>query len=52
MKTKLLFITILLLLTNCTTNKNSDEFIKNASGRYFFNADVIIEVNLMKVNYL
>lgn len=44
MKTKLLFITILLLLTNCTTNKNSDEFIKNASGRYFFNADEIIEV--------
>ncbi|WP_299158089.1 tetratricopeptide repeat protein [uncultured Tenacibaculum sp.] len=44
MKTKLLFITILLLLTNCTTSKNTDEFIKTASGRYFFNADEIIEV--------
>lgn len=44
MKTKLFFISLLLLLTNCTSNKNSEEFIKSASGRYFFNADETIEV--------
>ena len=44
MKTKLLFISVLLLLASCTTSKNSDNFIKKASGRYFFNADEIIEV--------
>ena len=45
MKTKLLFITFVILITSCTTSKNSDNFIKNATGRYFFNADEIIEVN-------
>ena len=44
MKTKLIFIAFILLITSCTTNKNSDKFIKNATGRYFFNADEIIEV--------
>lgn len=44
MKTKLFIISILLVLTSCSTSKNSDEFIENASGRYFFNADEIIEV--------
>ncbi len=44
MKTKLFFISVLLIITSCSTSKNSDDFIKNATGRYFFNADEIIEV--------
>ncbi|MCT4698779.1 tetratricopeptide repeat protein [Tenacibaculum haliotis] len=44
MKTKLLFLAVLLLLINCTTSKNSNDFIKKATGRYFFNADEIIAV--------
>ena len=45
MKTKLLFsICCALFLLNCTSKKNTDEFISNASGRYFFNADEVIEV--------
>ncbi|CAM1354446.1 tetratricopeptide repeat protein [Tenacibaculum insulae] len=45
MKTKLLYIFTILLLINCTSDKNSDEFIKKATGRYFFNADEVINVN-------
>ncbi|MFY7669862.1 tetratricopeptide repeat protein [Tenacibaculum sp. MEBiC06402] len=45
MKTKLfLSIFCAFLLSNCTSEKNSQEFIENASGRYFFNADEVIEV--------
>jgi tetratricopeptide (TPR) repeat protein len=45
MKTKLfLSIFSILLLSNCTSKKNSPDFIQNASGRYFFNADEVIEV--------
>ncbi|CAM1341043.1 tetratricopeptide repeat protein [Tenacibaculum amylolyticum] len=46
MKTKLLlFFSTLLLLSSCTSNKNSKEFINETSGRYFFNADEVIEVH-------
>ncbi|SDS12737.1 Tetratricopeptide repeat-containing protein [Polaribacter sp. KT25b] len=42
---KILYLLItLLLLTNCTSQKNSEDFIKNASGRYLFNADEVIEI--------
>ena len=34
-----------LLLSNCTSKKNSAEFIQQVSGRYYFNADEVIEVN-------
>lgn len=44
MRTKLFFTGIILLFISCTTSKNSDDFIKNTTGRYFFNADEIIEV--------
>jgi tetratricopeptide (TPR) repeat protein len=44
MKTKLLFISIILLIISCSTNKNSDDFIKSATGRYFFNADEVITI--------
>ncbi len=44
MKTKLLFITILLLIISCTSKNNSETFIKKTSGRYFFNADEVIEI--------
>ncbi|CAM1368310.1 tetratricopeptide repeat protein [Tenacibaculum xiamenense] len=38
----LLFSTFLLI--SCKSDKNSDAFINNSSGRYFFNADEAIEV--------
>ncbi|CAL2084295.1 Tetratricopeptide repeat protein [Tenacibaculum sp. 190524A05c] len=45
MKTKLFFsLLCAILLINCTSKKNDQEFINNASGRYFFNADEVIEV--------
>ncbi|PKH51701.1 hypothetical protein CXF68_13855 [Tenacibaculum sp. Bg11-29] len=44
MKTKLLFFSIILLIISCSTSKNSDDFIKSATGRYFFNADEVITV--------
>ncbi|CAM1340332.1 tetratricopeptide repeat protein [Tenacibaculum aestuarii] len=44
MKTKLLFLSLLLLIISCTSKTNSSEFIEKASGRYYFNADEIIEV--------
>ena len=44
MKTKFLFLPLLLLIINCTSNTNTTEFIEKAAGRYYFNADEIIEV--------
>ncbi|CAL2084253.1 tetratricopeptide repeat protein [Tenacibaculum sp. 190524A05c] len=45
MKTKLFFsLLCAILLINCTSKKNDQDFINNASGRYFFNADEVIEV--------
>ncbi|SNR15655.1 tetratricopeptide repeat protein [Tenacibaculum jejuense] len=43
MKTKLLLLSLLLFLS-CTSKKNSETFIEKAEGRYFFNADEVIEV--------
>ncbi|MDY0779685.1 hypothetical protein [Tenacibaculum sp. IB213877] len=44
MKTKLLFLFLITFCLSCTSKKSSPEFIANASGRYFFNADEVIEV--------
>ncbi|OSY89365.1 hypothetical protein WH52_01640 [Tenacibaculum holothuriorum] len=46
MKAKYILSTlaIVFLLLNCTSKKNSADFINKTSGRYFFNADEIIEV--------
>lgn len=45
MKAKLFFsLLCAILLINCTSKKNDQDFINNASGRYFFNADEVIEV--------
>ena len=44
MKTKFLFLPLLLLIINCTSKTNTTEFIEKAAGRYYFNADEIIEV--------
>ncbi|MCH2033019.1 MAG: hypothetical protein MK202_05795 [Tenacibaculum sp.] len=45
MKAKLIFTLFISgFLMNCTSKKNSSEFIENTSGRYFFNADEVIEV--------
>ncbi|TDQ25770.1 tetratricopeptide repeat protein [Tenacibaculum caenipelagi] len=44
MKTKLLFLSFIVLIFSCTSNKNSVDFIEKATGRYYFNADEIIEV--------
>jgi tetratricopeptide (TPR) repeat protein len=42
---KLLSLTVLLLvLVSCTSQKNSEEFIKATSGRYLFNANEILEI--------
>ena len=45
MKAKLFFsLLCAIFLINCTSKKNDQDFINNASGRYFFNADEVIEV--------
>ncbi len=44
MKTKLILLLSIIVLIGCTSKKNDDNFIQNATGRYFFNADEIIEV--------
>ncbi|TYP98805.1 TolA-binding protein [Tenacibaculum adriaticum] len=44
MKTRLLFLLLASIFISCTSSKNSPEFINNATGRYFFNADEVIEV--------
>lgn len=44
MKTKLLFIFVLLIITSCSSKKNTEDFMQKTSGRYFFNADEVIEI--------
>lgn len=46
MKTKFYLFSFLtvLLFASCSSKKNSDDFINQVSGRYYFNADEIIEV--------
>ena len=43
---KLQYYTLLLLVlfTNCTSKKNSDDFIKETTGRYLFNVNEVLEV--------
>ena len=48
MKTSILFILIIVILTSCSSNKNSNEFIRKTTGRYYFNADEVIEVKFDK----
>lgn len=43
MKVRLLLLFSLFILA-CTSNKNSEAFVSEASGRYLFNADEILEV--------
>jgi tetratricopeptide (TPR) repeat protein len=45
MKNFLYPLFVLLLLSSCTSQKNTDEFINAASGRYLFNADEVLEVH-------
>ncbi|KGL63145.1 tetratricopeptide repeat protein [Polaribacter sp. Hel1_85] len=35
---------VLVLLAGCTSQKNSEEFIKSTQGRYLFNANEVIEI--------
>lgn len=45
MKTKLLlFFSALLMFFSCTSSSNSDQFVAEATGRYLFNANEILEV--------
>ncbi|MAD98004.1 MAG: hypothetical protein CMB99_11825 [Flavobacteriaceae bacterium] len=44
MKSKLLLFLGTILLFSCGSSTNSDAFISEASGRYLFNADEILEV--------
>ena len=42
---KILFpLLLLLLLSNCTSQKNSEDFINSTSGRYLFNDNEVIEI--------
>lgn len=52
MKFNILTLSLLLLLINCTSKTNSSEFIEKAAGRYYFNADEIIEVTFNNDNKL
>ncbi|MDX8553124.1 hypothetical protein MK851_05720 [Tenacibaculum sp. 1B UA] len=52
MKIKLLFLSFILVFASCTSKSNSPEFIKKAAGRYYFNADEIIEVTFNENNKL
>ena len=52
MKIKLLFLSFILVFSSCTSKSNSPEFIKKAAGRYYFNADEIIEVTFDDTNKL
>ncbi|CAL2110677.1 TPR_REGION domain-containing protein [Tenacibaculum sp. 190130A14a] len=47
MKAKLYIFSLLsvLLFASCSSKKNSDDFINQVSGRYYFNADEVIEVH-------
>lgn len=47
MKAKLLLIVIISLFMSCTSQKNSEAFIKAASGRYLFNANEVLEIYFM-----
>lgn len=42
---KILFpFLLILLLSNCTSQKNSEDFINATSGRYLFNANEVLEI--------
>ena len=44
MKLRYLFLLFILLLASCTSQKNSEEFIKKTTGRYLFNANEVLEI--------
>ncbi|MET2985133.1 tetratricopeptide repeat protein [Aureibaculum conchae] len=44
MKQKILSFTIFCLLISCAKPTNSDEFIENATGRYLYASDQVVEV--------
>lgn len=44
MKKILLSFLLLVLLANCTSQKNTDDFINATTGRYLFNANEILEI--------
>ncbi|GFD76136.1 hypothetical protein KUL113_55560 [Tenacibaculum sp. KUL113] len=52
MKFNFLVLSLILLLISCTSKTNSSEFIEKAAGRYYFNADEIIEVTFNNDNKL
>jgi len=52
MKFKFLILSLILLFTSCSSKTNSPEFREKAAGRYYFNADEIIEVTFNEDNKL
>ncbi|MFC4269041.1 tetratricopeptide repeat protein [Polaribacter marinivivus] len=44
MKKTLFILFTFILLTSCTSQKNSDSFIEATSGRYLFNANEVLEI--------
>lgn len=55
MKRTFFFLLSLILLSSCTSSKNSPEFISETEGRYLFNSDETIEVyfeeSILKVKW-
>ncbi|WGH76016.1 hypothetical protein P8625_02275 [Tenacibaculum tangerinum] len=48
MKVKFLILSLILLLASCTSETNPTKFVEKVAGRYYFNADEIIEVTFNK----
>lgn len=44
MKIRLFSLLVFIFFLSCTSQKNSDEFINNTSGRYLFNENEVIEI--------
>lgn len=54
MKATYFFIITIIVFTTfgCTSKKNSSDFIKKVTGRYYFNADEVIEVHFTNAKLL
>lgn len=44
MKKLLYTLTLLVFIISCTSQKNTEDFIKNTEGRYLFNSNEVIEI--------
>jgi len=44
MKKLIILIVITVLISSCTSQQNSEDFINNAKGRYFFNSNEVLDI--------